>query len=236
MFVDVFQHQNAVLDLRHPRRADQRDQHRQVAAPELTLTLPVRPIPLPFHAVGRIAQRAPEMVHGERVQLRRAEVTGEHRAAKRDDVMQRQQTKLDGGEIAVAAYQQRILLLALRQPLPVNALQQAACPVAAAHRKDYAVLTLQVHQTIDIIQSLRFRAGKALLAAGNNGLIFYLMAGFQQTLNAPLCRLLINAVARRRDEMNLRHGNSLLNEKLIVYIMPRIRCLLQEAAHRDDRL
>jgi hypothetical protein len=54
------------------------------------------------------------------------------------------------------------------------------------------------------------------------------MARFQQTLNAPLRRVLVNAVARRRDEMKLRHGNSLLNEKLIVYIMPLIRCLLQE--------
>ena len=71
---------------------------------------------------------------------------------------------------------------------------------------------------------------------GDNRLIFYLVARFQQTLNAPLRRVLVNAVARRRDEMNLRHGNSLLNEKLIVYIMPRIRRLLQGAAHRDDRL
>ena len=35
----------------------------------------------------------------------------------------RQQPKLDDGEIAVAADQQRILLLTLCQPLPVNALQ-----------------------------------------------------------------------------------------------------------------
>ena len=176
------------------------------------------------------------MFHGERFQLRRAEVTGQHRAAEGDDVMQRQQPKLDDGEIAVAAYQQRILLLTLRQALPVNALQQPARAISAAHRQHYPVFTLQVHQTVDIIQPLRFGTGKTLLAAGDNRLIFYLVARFQQTLNAPLRRVLVNAVARRRDEMNLRHGNSLLNEKLIVYIMPRIRRLLQGAAHRDDRL
>lgn len=176
------------------------------------------------------------MFHGERVQFRRAEVTGQHRAAKRDDVMQGQQPELDDGEIAVAADQQRILLLAQRQPLPVNALQQPARTVSATHRKHNPVFARQVHQTIDIIQPLRFGTGKTLLAAGDNRLIFYLMARFQQTLNAPLRRVLVNAVARRRDKMKLRHGNSLLNEKLIVYIMPLIRCLLQEAAHRDDRL
>ncbi|WP_227639003.1 hypothetical protein, partial [Klebsiella pneumoniae] len=59
---------------------------------------------------------------------------------------------------------------------------------------------------------------------------------FQQALNAPLCRLLVDAVARRCNEMKLRHGNSLLNENLIVYIMPLIRRLLQGATYRDDRL
>lgn len=66
----------------------------------------------------------------------------------------------------MAANQQRILLLALRQTLPVNALQQPARPVAAAHGKDDAILTLQTHRAIDIIQPLRFRSGKTLLAAG----------------------------------------------------------------------
>ncbi len=141
--------------------------------------------------------------------------------------MQRQQPKLDDGEIAVAADQQRILLLTLRQTLPVNALQQTARAISAAYRQNDLVCTLQVHQAVDIIQPLRLRAGKTLLAAGDNRLIFYLMAGRQQTLNAPLCRVLVNAVAGWRDEMKLRHGNSLLNEKLIVYIMPLIRCLLQ---------
>lgn len=106
------------------------------------------------------------MFHGERVQFRRAEVTGQHRAAKRDDVMQGQQPELDDGEIAVAADQQRILLLAQRQPLPVNALQQPARTVSATHRKHNPVFARQVHQTIDIIQPLRFGTGKTLLAAG----------------------------------------------------------------------
>ncbi|KAI3492619.1 hypothetical protein L1887_42672 [Cichorium endivia] len=186
------------------------------------------PLPLPLHAVGGIAQRAPEMFHGKRIQLRGAEVTGQHRTAEGDDVMQGQQPKLDDGEIAVAANQQRILLLAQRQPLPVNTLQQPARTISTAHRKHNPVFAGQAHQTIDIIQPLRFATGKTLLAAGDNRLFFYLMARFQQTLNAPLRRVLVNAVARRRDKMKLRHGNSLLNEKLIVYIMPLIRRLLQE--------
>ncbi len=141
--------------------------------------------------------------------------------------MQGQKPKLNGGEITVSAYQQRILLLARRQTLPVDALQPPARPVAAADGEHDGVLTLQLYQVVDITQPLRLGTGKTLLAAGYNGLIFYPMPGIKQTLNAPLRRVLVDAVARRCDEMKLRHGNSLLNENLIVYIMPRICCLLQ---------
>lgn len=80
--------------------------------------------------------------------------------------MQREQPELDYGKVAVAADKQRILLLTLCQPLPVNTLQQPARTIAAAHRQHDIVLTLQVHQAVDIIQPLRFRTGKTLLAAG----------------------------------------------------------------------
>lgn len=63
-----------------------------VSAPELTFTLPVRSVALPLHAVGGITQRAPEVFHGKRIQLWRAEVTGQHGAAKRDDIVQGQKT------------------------------------------------------------------------------------------------------------------------------------------------
>ena len=63
------------------------------------------------------------MLKGKRIERRCTKISGQHRAAEGNDVMQRQQPKLDDREIAVAAYQQRVLLLTLCQTLPVNALQ-----------------------------------------------------------------------------------------------------------------
>jgi hypothetical protein len=56
------------------------------------------------------------MLLGKGIKLWCAEVTGQHRAAEGDDIMQCQQPKLDNREIAVAANQQGILLLAFGQP------------------------------------------------------------------------------------------------------------------------
>jgi len=118
------------------------------------------------------------MVYSEGVQLRRTEIARQHRAAEGDDVVQRQQAQLDHGEITVTADKQRVLLLTFRQPLPVDLLQQAAGTVAAAHRQHNLVGAGQAGEGVDIIQALCLGTGKALLAAGYNRLILYLVALF----------------------------------------------------------
>ncbi|MNE68517.1 hypothetical protein D3C80_1641870 [compost metagenome] len=125
MFVDILQHQNAVINIRQPGRTNQRDQHGQVSAPQLslTLTLTLRAIALPCNLQNGILQRPPEMRLRKGVQLRCTKVRCKHRAAKGDDVMPRQQTQLDDGEIAVPTNQQGIVLLASRQSVPVDGFQ-----------------------------------------------------------------------------------------------------------------
>jgi len=75
----------------------------------------------------------------------------------------------------MATNQQRVLLLAFGQPLPVDLLQQAAGTVPAAHRQDNLVGTLKVGKGVNVVQSLRLGSGKSLLAAGYNCLILHLM-------------------------------------------------------------
>ena len=123
MFVNIFHHQNSVANLRHPRGADKRGQHRQVAAPQRAVGAAVRAFAVPFEGKRRVAQRLPEMVFSKFVQRFRAEVSRQHRSAKSDYATLCQQAHLNGGEIAVAANKQRILLLAGDQRLPVNVRQ-----------------------------------------------------------------------------------------------------------------
>ena len=63
------------------------------------------------------------MVLGECVHLLGAEVSRQHRAAEANHIPLRQQTTLDRRKIAVPAQQQRVVLLAVRQRLPVNIFQ-----------------------------------------------------------------------------------------------------------------
>ena len=63
------------------------------------------------------------MVLGKGVQFIRAKVCYQHGAAKGDDIALRQKTALNGGKIAMPANEQRVMLLASHQCLPVNICQ-----------------------------------------------------------------------------------------------------------------
>lgn len=106
------------------------------------------------------------MVLGKRVEGLRAEVAGEHWPAEGDDVAHGQQARLDSGEIAVAANQQRVALLAGNQSLPVDMRQQATGAVAAAHGEDDPVAAGQLGQLVNIGQPFMFSPGETLLPAG----------------------------------------------------------------------
>lgn len=150
------------------------------------------------------------MVLGKRVEGLRAEVAGEHWPAEGDDVAHGQQARLDSGEIAVAANQQRVALLAGNQPLPVDMRQQATGAVAAAHGEDDPVAAGQLGQLVNIGQPFMFSPGETLLPAGNDLLVGHLVSGLLQTLDAAGCRLLVDAITGWRDQIKLRHDNSLL--------------------------
>lgn len=150
------------------------------------------------------------MVLGKRVEGLRAEVAGEHWPAEGDDVAHGQQARLDSGEIAVAANQQRVALLAGNQSLPVDMRQQATGAVAAAHGEDDPVAAGQLGQLVNIGQPFMFSPGETLLPAGNDLLVGYLVSGLLQTLDAAGCRLLVDAIPGWRDQIKLRHDNSLL--------------------------
>ncbi len=150
------------------------------------------------------------MVLGKRIEGLRAEVAREHWPAEGDDVARSQQARLDSSEIAVAANQQRVALLAGNQSLPVDMRQQATGAVAAAHREDDTVAPGQLGQLVNIGQAFLFSSGETLLPAGNDLLVGHLMSGLLQTLDAAGCRLLVDAITRWRDQIKLRHDNSLL--------------------------
>lgn len=63
------------------------------------------------------------MVLGKGVQLIRAKIRHQHRSAKGDDIALRQKSALNGRKIAMPADEQRIMLLASYQCLPVNVCQ-----------------------------------------------------------------------------------------------------------------
>ncbi len=153
------------------------------------------------------------MVLGKFVQRFSAEVSRQHRPAKSDYATLCQQPQLDGGEIAVAANKQRILLLARDQRLPVNLRQQASCAVAAAYRQHDAVYTGEGGELVDIGKAFILSSGKAQRPAGNDFLVRDLVPGLLQTLHAAIRRLLVDAVTGRGDEIKLRHDNSLLRMK-----------------------
>ena len=67
-----------------------------------------------------------------------------------------------------------------------------------------------MNERVNIGQALLFSPGETLLPAGNDLLVGHLMSGLLQTLDAAGCRLLVNAITRRRDQIKLRHDNSLL--------------------------
>ena len=65
MLVDVFQHQNAVANLREPRRTYQRNDHGQVPSPQRALRLTGRAVATPLDGIGRIFQGLPEVPFGK---------------------------------------------------------------------------------------------------------------------------------------------------------------------------
>ena len=150
------------------------------------------------------------MLFGKRIEGLRAEVPCEHRPAEGDDVAHGQQARLDDGEIAVAANQQRVTLLAGNQPLPVDMRQQAAGAVAAAHRENDPVAARQLGKLVNIGQPFMFSSGETLLPTGNDLLVGHLVPGLLQTLDAAGRRLLVDAITGWRDQIKLRHDNSLL--------------------------
>ena len=104
----------------------------------------------------------------------------------------------------MAANQQRVALLAGNQSLPVDMRQQATGAVAAAHGEDDPVAAGQLGQLVNIGQPFMFSPGETLLLVG------HLVSGLLQTLDAAGCRLLVDAITGWRDQIKLRHDNSLL--------------------------
>ena len=95
-------------------------------------------------------------------------------------------------------------------PLPVDMRQQATGAVAAAHGEDDPVAAGQLGQLVNIGQPFMFSPGETLLPAGNDLLVGHLVSGLLQTLDAAGCRLLVDAIPGWRDQIKLRHDNSLL--------------------------
>ena len=55
VLVDIFQHQNTVLNGGHPRRPHQRNEHRQISAPQRAFGSAIRAMTLPVEGKFGIA-------------------------------------------------------------------------------------------------------------------------------------------------------------------------------------
>ncbi len=134
LLVDVFDKQHAALHRRHVRRADERRQHRQIAAPQGAGDVDrVRLWNVSRDRHAGLCQRGPEVLHREFADVFRAEVAHQHRPAERFQPGAREERQLDRREVAMADERDRLIGQPALQPVVIEAVQETHRAVSAAH-------------------------------------------------------------------------------------------------------
>ena len=126
----VLDEENAVFNLRHPRRARQRGDHRQIAAPEDALGICiVRVVRLPRRREGPAADDGQKPLDREGIRINQVP---ERRALPARAARPCQKRELEGRHVRKADEGRR----RGTDPLPVEHVENASAPIAAAHRHD----------------------------------------------------------------------------------------------------
>lgn len=202
LLVDVLDEQDAALDVGHVRRADERREDREVAAPQRARHVDALHLRrLGDDRRGRLRQRLPEVLHREVARRFRAEVGRQHRPAEGLDTRLRVQRELDRGEIAVTDERDRLVAQAAFEPAIIEPVQDARGAVAAAHReRDVRQRALGIRQAVQVARPLAVGAAESLKAALRRLEVLDAMLRAAQALERAIDRVGIVRITGRRQQ------------------------------------
>ena len=211
VLADVLQKQDATLDLGPVRRAQQRDHHCQVAAPqqaaavqpvEAGLGAEAHRLQLARHRLGKTFTG--DLVHATGL-VAAAEIVAGHRPVPAAGAGVGQQAQLQRGEIGIS-HPARALLDRSCDARPVDAVEQAAQAIAAAAGHGHC--GRGIGHPVEGVEPGLVAAGKALVAGAHAGVQRHRKAQGCEALARQLERGGAQLDARRREDMQGGHGGN----------------------------